>query len=138
MATLGRTIPATPVRDAASAARCYRDRLGFEVVHEEAGFAVLSPDAAEVHLWQAGARAGESVSRTSKRVRSGAESFLAGTASCRIEVEGVDELYNELSSRDVLHAVSRERVGETDFGSRGFATLDADANLVTFFERVSQ
>ena len=70
-------------------------------------------------------------------VQSGAESFIAGTASCRIEVSGVDDLYEELRGRDVLHPVSRDGVSETDFGSREFATLDADGNLISFFEWVS-
>jgi catechol 2,3-dioxygenase-like lactoylglutathione lyase family enzyme len=137
MATLGRTIPAMPVRDAASAARYYRDRLGFEVVHEEDGFAVLGRDAAQVHLWQAGDESWRERVSDEHPVRSGAESFIAGTASCRIEVEGVDELYDELSSRDVLHPVSRDGVSDTDFGSREFATVDADGNLVTFFQWVT-
>lgn len=34
----------------------------------------------------------------------------------------------------------RERLGfdETDFGTREFAALDPDGNLVTFFERVPE
>ena len=64
---------------------------------------------------------------------SGAESFLAGTASCRIETEDVDGLYAELTATGVLHPVSRDGVTETDFGTREFATLDADGNLIEFF-----
>jgi hypothetical protein len=37
----------------------------------------------------------------------------------------------------VIHPVSSEGVGETDFGTREFATLDADGNLITFFQWVS-
>jgi hypothetical protein len=66
-------------------------------------------------------------------VDSGAESFLAGTASCRIESEDLDDLYEELAAADVLHPVSRDGVAETDFRTREFATLDADGNLVEFF-----
>ena len=65
---------------------------------------------------------------------SGAESFIAGTASFRVLVDGVDELYAELRQRDVLHPVSRDGVDDTDFGTREFATLDLDGNLVTFFQ----
>ena len=66
---------------------------------------------------------------------SGAESFLAGTASCRIEVADVDALFNELESEGVLHDVSRRGVSETDFGTREFATIDLDGNLLTFFRQ---
>jgi hypothetical protein len=34
---------------------------------------------------------------------------------------------------EVLHPVSRNGVTETDFGTREFATLDADGNLIEFF-----
>ena len=67
---------------------------------------------------------------------SGAESFLAGTASCRIETQDVDGLYAELTKAEVLHPVSRDGVRETAFGTREFASLDADGNLIEFFRWV--
>lgn len=135
--TLDQTIPALPVRDAAAAVGFYRDRLGFEVLHHDGGFAVLGRDQAVVHLWEASDESWRERGSLDRPVRSGAESFIAGTASCRIRVEGVDELYAELSASDVLHRVSRDGVSETDFGTREFATLDRDGNLVTFFQWVS-
>ena len=62
-----------------------------------------------------------------------AGTFLAGTASCRIEVSDVDALFAELQSAGVLHDVSRAGVTTTEFGTREFATLDSDGNLLTFF-----
>jgi catechol 2,3-dioxygenase-like lactoylglutathione lyase family enzyme len=132
--TLSQTIPALPVRDAARAVEFYRDKLGFDVVHHDGGFAVLRRDGAEVHLWEASDDSWRDRAADEKPVRSGAESFIAGTASCRIAAEGVDELYGELSAREVLHPVSRDGVEETDFGTREFAALDLDGNLLTFFK----
>jgi hypothetical protein len=66
-------------------------------------------------------------------ISSGAESFLSGTASCRIEVADVDALFGELQEKGVLHQVSRGGVDATDFGTREFATVDLDGNLLTFF-----
>jgi catechol 2,3-dioxygenase-like lactoylglutathione lyase family enzyme len=137
MASLGRTIPALPVRDATAASAFYRDRLGFHVLHQDEGFAVLERDGAQVHLWQAGDESWRERPGGERPVQSGAETFIAGTASCRIEVAGVDDLYEELRARDVLHPVSRDGVSETDYGSREFATLDADGNLISFFEWVA-
>ena len=131
---LGQTIPALPVRDAAAAVGFYRDRLGFDVLHQDDGFAVLGRDEAVLHLWQAGDDSWRERGSLERPVRSGAESFIAGTASCRIQVEGVDELFGELAARDVLHPVSKNGVNDTDFGTREFATLDLDGNLVTFFK----
>jgi catechol 2,3-dioxygenase-like lactoylglutathione lyase family enzyme len=123
-----------PVRKVADAVDFYRDRLGFEVLHHDGGFAVLSRDQAVVHLWEAGDETWRERDSVERPVRSGAESFIAGTASFRIRVEGVDELYDEMRRSDVLHRVSRDGVDNTDFGTREFATLDLDGNLVTFFE----
>ena len=136
MSRLSQTIPALPVHDAAAAVGFYRDRLGFDVLHHDGGFAVMCRDEAVVHLWEAGDESWEKRDSIERPVRSGAESFIAGTASCRIVVEGVDELYAEMQKSDVLHPVSKDGVDDTDFGTREFATLDQDGNLVTFFQWV--
>jgi catechol 2,3-dioxygenase-like lactoylglutathione lyase family enzyme len=134
MVTLTQAIPALPVRDATAAVRYYRDRLGFEVLHHDGGFAVVCRDEAVVHLWESGDESWRQRTDLATRpVCSGAESFIAGTASCRIMVDEVDALYDELRDKDVLHPVSRGGVDDTDFGSREFATLDQDGNLLTFF-----
>jgi catechol 2,3-dioxygenase-like lactoylglutathione lyase family enzyme len=135
---LGQTIPALPVRDASASVDFYRDRLGFEVLHHDGGFAVLGRDEAVVHLWEASDESWRKGVDLDRPVCSGAESFIAGTASCRIAVAGVDELYEELSAADVLHRVSKEGVDDTDFGTREFATVDRDNNLITFFQWVEQ
>ena len=138
MVSLSQTIPAMPVRDAAAAVAFYRDRYGFQVLHHDGGFAVLARDDAIVHLWEASDESWRERDSFEKPVSSGAESFLAGTASFRVEVQGVDDLFEELSAQDVLHPVSRKGVDDTDWGTREFATVDLDGNLVTFFQRVSE
>ena len=138
MVRLDQTIPALPVRDAAAAAEFYRDRLGFDVVHHDGGFAVLARDDSVLHIWEAGDESWREHDSLESPVRSGAESFLAGTASCRVRVEGLDDLYAELRRSGVLHPVSAEGVSDTDFGTREFAALDVDGNLITFFQWVSR
>jgi len=133
-AGLGKTIPALPVRDMRAAVAYYRERFGFEVPHETDGFAVVVREGAELHLWEAGDDDwGAREDFAAKPICSGAESFIAGTASCRIETQDVDGLYEELRGAGVLHHVSKEGVSTTDFGTREFATLDCDGNLLTFF-----
>jgi catechol 2,3-dioxygenase-like lactoylglutathione lyase family enzyme len=131
--TLGQTIPALPVRNAEAAVAFYHDRLGFEVLHHDGGFAVLARGDAVLHLWEAGDESWRGADLGERPVRSGAESFIAGTASCRIMVSDVDELFAELAAQDVLHPVSVGGPEDTDFGSREFAALDLDGNLLTFF-----
>jgi catechol 2,3-dioxygenase-like lactoylglutathione lyase family enzyme len=131
---LGQTIPALPVQNAEKAVGFYHDRFGFEIVHHDGGFAVLARDDAVLHLWEAGDESWSERETLERPVRSGAESFIAGTASCRILVDDVDDLYEEMRRSDVLHPVSNEGVDDTDFGTREFATLDIDGNLVTYFQ----
>ena len=135
MIHLNQAIPAMPVRDAAAAVTFYCDRLGFEVLHHDDGFAILRRGEAILHLWEAGDESWRTRDLSESPVRSGAESFIAGTASCRIQVEAIDELYAELRRKDVLHPVSKEGVKDTDFGTREFATLDLDGNLLSYFRR---
>jgi catechol 2,3-dioxygenase-like lactoylglutathione lyase family enzyme len=133
-AGLHRTIPALPDGNLPAAVAYYRDRFGFEATHEADDFAVLVRDHAVLHLWGATDEDWRSRGDLDRHpICSGAESFLAGTASCRIEVSDVDALFAELQTADVLHDVSRAGVTATDFGTREFATLDADGNLLTFF-----
>ena len=130
---LSQTIPALPVKDMVAAVNCYRDRFGFTVRHQDTGFAVLLRDDAEIHLWESSDCDWEQRESLERPIRSGAESFLAGTASCRVQVDEVDVLYAELKAAGVLHPVSRDGVGDTDFGTREFATVDVDGNLISFF-----
>lgn len=128
---LSHAIPALPVRDIARGADFYREKLGFAVVHQEGGFAIVRRDAGELHLWEAGderwkTRGGESP------VKSGAESFLAGTASCRVAVTGIEELYSELLPLGIVHG--NAALTTQPWGCRDFAVTDVDGNLVTFFE----
>lgn len=135
-AGLHRTIPALPVRDVRAAVAHYRDRFGFDARHEADDFAVLMRDDAVLHLWGATDEDWRSRGNLADQpICSGAESFLAGTASCRIEVDDVDVLFEELEAAGVLHPTVRGGAAVTDFGTREFATLDLDGNLLTFFRR---
>jgi uncharacterized glyoxalase superfamily protein PhnB len=46
------------------------------------------------------------------------------------------DVLEELRGKGVLHEVSRSGVDTTDFGTREFATVDLDGNLLTFFRWV--
>lgn len=132
-----RTVPALPVRDMAAAITFYETRYGFEVIHADGGFARLHRDDAQLHLWLAGdTRWRERSDFADRPVRSGAEDFLAGTASCRIDVDSADEVFREMQRAGVLHHTHGDRAKDTDWGTREVDTLDLDGNLLTFVERV--
>ena len=118
-------IPALPVRGLERSVAFYRDHLGFALAHGEAGSAVLRRDAVELHLWTAADDA-------SVPVVSGAESFLAGTASCHIAVADVDALHEALRPLGVLHPNAPLR--DEWYGTREFGVLDPDRNLITFYQ----
>lgn len=126
-------IPAMPTSDMARSLAFDRDRLGLTVGFQADGFAKLVRDSVELHLWAATDASWTTRGGDTSPVRSGAETFIAGTASCRIGVEGVDELHQVIEPLGILHPNSR--LADTDFGTREFGVLDPDGNLVTFFER---
>ena len=131
---LGTTIPALPARDVPASTTFYVDRLGFTVLHTDGHFSVLQRDEARIHLWESADTSWRGRDDlAAKPVVSGAESFLAGTASCRIEVTDIDDLYAEMATSGVLHGVSAGGPEVTDFGSREFHVLDLDGNLLTFY-----
>jgi catechol 2,3-dioxygenase-like lactoylglutathione lyase family enzyme len=88
-------IPALPVRNILISVDFYRGKLGFAIIHQEDGFAVIQCDAVKINLWVANDESWQKLNNSSPIV-SGAESFIAGTASCRIEVDDVDELYHQI------------------------------------------
>ena len=87
------SVPAFPVTHLDRSTAFYRDKLGFSVAFQKEGFVKLVCDAVELHLWLANDEQWHNRD-SSKPVVSGAESFIAGTHSCRIALEGVNEFYN--------------------------------------------
>ncbi len=126
-------IPALPVRHVTTSIPFYRDVLGLSMRHHDTGFAIFHLDAIELHLWQADDESWR-MRANSEPVCSGAESFISGTASCRIAVTGIDELYTRLQQHSVIHP--NAHITNTDWGTREFGVTDPDNNLITFFERV--
>lgn len=134
--SLGPAIPALPVSDTGAAIAYYVRRLGFTVMHESGDFAVLTRDGCTLHLWLADDITWTERPDPARRpVTSGAESFLAGTASCRIPVDtatALHALFEELRSTGALHRVSRDHVSTTDYGQLEVHASDLDGNLLSF------
>ena len=114
-------VPALPVSDERRAVAFFED-LGFvELTHEGAGLGILRCDAVEIHLWVADGSA------------PGAERRLAGSASCRVQVTGVDELYERCRLLGVVHPNAPLR--DQPWGTREFGVLDPDGNLVSLYQQ---
>ncbi|MFC0471749.1 VOC family protein [Halalkalibacter kiskunsagensis] len=127
-----RAIPALPVRNITKSIEFYSGKLDFTLGYQEGGFAVLLyNDVRLIHLWEASDESWRT-RNDSAPVVSGAESFIAGTASCRIEVEGIEELYHRIQPLGIIH--SNAQLRDQWFGVREFGVTDPDNNLVEFFE----
>ncbi len=115
-------VPALPVSDERAAVRFFRDALGFvELEQDGVGLGILRRDAVELHVWLADGSA------------PGAERSLAGSASCRLEVTGVDELHERCRRLGVVHP--RAPLTDQPWGTREFGVLDPDGNLIGLYER---
>lgn len=135
MKRLKNTIPALPVVSIEKAIEFYETKMGFHARHRESSFAILVRDAVEIHLWAScdGSWKFRSILLFLRPIWSGAETFLAGTASCRIEVEGIDELYQEYKSQNILNG-EQAVIELQHWGHRDFPIVDLYGNLITFYQ----
>jgi catechol 2,3-dioxygenase-like lactoylglutathione lyase family enzyme len=115
-------VPALPVSDERRAVAFLTGVLGMtELRHEGRGIGFLARDEVQLQVWVADGSA------------PGAERHLAGTASCRVEVTGIDELYRHCQALGAVHP--NAALADRPWGSREFAVLDPDHNLITLCER---
>ena len=117
-------VPALPVSDERRAVAFLENALGMqEIQHEGRGIGILRRGQVQIQLWVADGSA------------PGSEEYLAGSASCRIEVTGIDELYEHCRELGVVHP--NAPLKDQSWGMREFGILDPDNNLYTLYERSS-
>ena len=64
----------------------------------------------------------------------GAERQLAESASCRLQVTGIDELYAVCSDAGVVHP--RAAIADKPWRDREFGISNPDGNLVTLYQEL--
>ncbi len=130
-----KSIPALPVQNIEKAIEFYTSKMGFSVPYHDDGFARIIRDDVEIHLWASSDETwkNRSASLSLHPIISGAESFLAGTASCRIQVQDIDQLSEEYKTQGVIYSTDTV-VTEKPWGTREFPALDLHGNLLTFYE----
>ena len=113
-----RFISATPVLaslDIERSVEFFRSSLGFSKLHAQQGvYGVVRRGAVSIHFWAC------------------AERHLAENTSCRVQVEGVEELFSECTALRIVHP--NAPLEAKPWGSKEFSILDPDGNLVTFAE----
>jgi len=135
MSTFKSAIPVLPVSDISRLAEFYSRTMSFAIAYTNEGYAVLARDDIQIHLWLAGDETWRTRS-TGTPLESGAESFLAGTASCRVLVDGLEALYEEFKAKGIVHP--NGHLADKPYGLTEFSILDADNNLVTFFRPTAE
>lgn len=133
-----KSIPALPVINIKIAADFYKTKLGFAIPYEDKSFAILNRDDVILHFCVSSDNSWKTKSNEifSNPIISGAESFLTGTAICRIKVQLIDELFEEYKIKGVLYN-HETVVTKQPWGTREFDALDLHRNLLSFFERTS-
>ncbi|WP_342451135.1 bleomycin resistance protein [Piscinibacter koreensis] len=93
----------------------FASKLGFSSVHAQQGvYGVVRRGAVSIHFWAC------------------AERHIAENTSCRVQVDGVAELFEACAAFGIVHP--NAPLEAKPWGSREFSILDPDGNLVTFFE----
>ncbi|MDE2598508.1 MAG: VOC family protein [Rhodocyclaceae bacterium] len=90
-------------------------RLGFSSLAAYPDYGVVEWDGIQIHFWRCD------------------DPQLPKATGCRINVEGIEELFKHYSSLGVIHpngALEKKPWGFTEF-----SVLDVDGNLITFAER---
>ena len=106
-------VPVLASLDVARSVEFARSTLGFEPVFCEPGvYGIVRRDAVTLHYWPCDDRR------------------IAEATGCRIEVDDVDALHAACAPHGIVHPNGPLR--DTPWGTREFAVLDPDGNLITF------
>ena len=114
-ATFTSAVPVLPTTSISQATSFY-GQLGFQVLHQDAEYAIVKRDAVELHVWLC------------------PNPSLAENSSCRIQVTDIEALYQECQSKGLL--ASNATVRHKAWGTEEFVVFDPDRVLITFVERV--
>lgn len=90
----------------------FYERLGFTRSGSYPNYGIVKRDDIRLHFWLC------------------SDERIPKETGCRIEVEGIDELFKEFSAYGVIHP--NGRLEDKPWGVREFSILDADGNLLTF------
>lgn len=120
MATAGTSalLVATPVLPSLDIARTvafYCGTLGFDEVHTAPReYAIVERGSVELHFWYT------------------EDAALPKASGCRVQVTGIDALYAHCEGAGIVHPNGPLAI--KPWGTREFAILDPDGNLLTFHQ----
>ena len=115
-ATFTSAVPVLPTTSISQATSFY-GQLGFQVLHQDTEYVIVRRDDVELHVWLCPDRS------------------LAENSSCRIQVTGIEALYQEYRTKGLL--ASDTAVRDRPWGTKELVVFDPDRVLITFVERIS-
>jgi hypothetical protein len=116
MVKLLKATPVLPALNIPETVQFYEQKLGFKARHQEDGYGILVRDDIEIHFWKC------------------ADKNIPENSSCRLTVEGVDEIFGQAKQASIVHP--NAEIETKPWGMREFAILDLNGNLVWFLEPV--
>lgn len=116
-AQLERAVPVLASLDIEATQRFYADKLGFTAVARYPDYGIVERDNVQIHFWLTD------------------DADIPKATSCRVEVDGVDQLYEEMNASGVVHP--NGPLTDQPWGLREFAVLDGDGNMIKFGQRAA-
>jgi DNA-binding transcriptional MerR regulator len=116
-AQLRSAIPVLASLDIEATQRFYADKLGFAAGVRYPDYGIVERDSVQIHFWLTD------------------DADIPRATSCRVDVDGVDQLYEELNASGVVHP--NGQLTNQPWGLREFAVLDGDGNMIKFGQRTS-
>ena len=116
-AQLQRAVPVLASLDIEATQRFYAEKLGFTALARYPDYGIVERDDVQIHFFLT------------------EDADLPKATSCRVDVEGVDQLYEELRASGVVHP--HGELTDQPWGLREFAVLDGDGNLIKFGQRTA-
>jgi Glyoxalase superfamily protein len=109
-------IPVLASLDIERSAEFFFSKLGFTKIHVAQGeYGIVSMGSIEIHFWACKDR------------------HIAEATGCRVQVQGIESLHSQCANHSIVHP--NAPLASTPWGTKEFAILDPDGNLVTFYER---
>ena len=108
-------VPLLAVADIDRGVAFWRDNLRFDAVYVDGDTAVLKRDDVSLHLWRC------------------ADRTIAQNTACRMQVDGIDQLYAHCRARDIVHP--NGALALKPWGLREFTAIDPQGGAITFFEQ---
>ena len=108
-------IPVLASLDIERSVEFFSSKLGFTKIHvAQAEYGIVSNGRVRIHFWACNDR------------------NIAEATGCRVQVQGIEALHAQCASHAIVHP--NAPLAPKSWGTKEFAILDPDGNLVTFYE----